>query len=309
MVLEFFNSFFVFVQKNFLFVSICASFVFLFFGSFLNVFLYRGNLKEKNNNFLMIDDYLKEHEIKTSQQFDDEISKIKNEKFNLSFPSSHCPQCKNKLKWWHNIPLLSYILLKGKCFFCKEGISKQYPIVEALTAIVLTSGWYFLFKQFNSPVFFIYMLALIISWMIILFDYKYFIIPDYLNYSLLWTGLLASATSLNIINASSSIIGAVVGFMILFIIAKIGKLVKGQDAMGDGDLKLLAGLGALTGAMSTFFIVGISSFVGIFTYIIFKYIHKNKNTEEENMVPYGPSLIIAFWIFLFFKSNIINLIG
>lgn len=303
-----FSNIYNFIDNNFFLITIFLSFIFLMFGSFLNVFLYRGNLKEINNNFLMIGDYLKEQNIELSNDLENKIQDINNNNLSLSFPSSHCPKCKNKLKWWHNIPLISYILLKGNCFFCKEKISIQYPFIEALTCIVLTSGWIALFHFFASPIFLIYFCALIITWMILLFDYKYYIIPDYLSYALIWIGLIFSTLNLTLVNSTTSIYGAVAGFMSLFIISFIGKIVKGQEAMGGGDLKLLAGLGAFIGFKAILPIIGISAFVGILTFIIFKYIHKNKESNEKNMLPYGPALIISFWIFLFYGNDLLKIL-
>lgn len=298
MISSFFTQIFEFLAFNHLFSAV-ALFIFgLLFGSFFNVVLYRWPLKEKNNNILMINDYLDEIKIEKSEQLRVEAEKINNTSLNLSFPASHCPKCATPLRWYHNIPLFSYIFLKGKCAFCKTPISAQYPVVELSTALVFVGA--FLLNPFTGTNFVFSYVFFILTWLILLIDYKSYTIPDNLNYSLLWLGLLASAVAVSPQTPVNAIIGAAVGYITLWVISRIGKLWKGVDAMGEGDLKLLAGIGAFLGASSIFFIILSSTFIGIFTWIIFKFVHKDEQTEANNALPYGPALVLASWLYVFY---------
>ncbi len=274
----------------------------LMFGSFFNVVLYRWPLSERNSNILMISEYLEEQKIEKSAALIEESEKVKNQSMNISFPASHCPTCKNGLKWWHNIPVVSFLILKGKCYFCKAPISSQYPVVELLTGLVFLGA--FLLNPFKGASFVYAYVFFILTWLILLIDYKTYTIPDTLNYTVLWMGLLAAALSLSPQSPVKAILGAIAGYAALFVISRIGRYWKGQDAMGEGDLKLIAGIGALLGPESIFFVVLLSTFFGIFTWVVFKYIHKDKQTEENNALPYGPGLILASWCYALYSVQL-----
>lgn len=159
----------------------------------------------------------------------------------IVLPPSKCPVCHNKLKWWMNIPLLSYLLLRGKCGFCKTKISVQYPIVEAFTGIIFT----LIFCKFLysiETIFYIIGASLIIAMSVT--DIKESVIFDTHAYILVGVGLLYSLLTGNIVSA---IIGGIIGFLIYEILARSGYLFVGERAFGEGDSLIAAGIGAFFG--------------------------------------------------------------
>lgn len=293
-----------FLNDNLLFISVVVTILGLMVGSFLNVLLYRLPQIEKKENLQTIYAYFKEIALPTSKELEDEKDKMEKQNLSLCFPSSHCPCCSNKLKWWHNIPVISYLILRGKCYFCSVKISAQYPVVEFLTAIVWGGSFYLLMSKYHSAAGLCLFLFFILTWVMILTDYKSYTIPDGLNFGTLWLGLIAAAFAVSSISATQAIFGAAVGYLSLFSISRIGKAIKGIDVMGEGDLKLIAAIGAFLGPWSIFFVVTMSTFIGIFTWVVFKFIHKDKETIENNALPYGPALILASWIYVFYSKQI-----
>jgi len=212
--------------------------------------------------------------------------------FSLVFPSSSCPHCQHKLKWFHNIPLFSFIFLRGKCAFCHQKISLRYPVVEIITGLV---GIFLLWK-FGLTLSFatacIFSLILIV---LIFIDLEHQLLPDILTLSLLWLGLLTSLFSVYT-DSHSAIIGAVTGYLSLWLIANIYEFFTHREGMGYGDFKLLAALGAWAGWQSLINIVLISSITGA-VIGVFLLITKKANTQTP--IPFGPFLAIAGFIVLF----------
>lgn len=160
------------------------------------------------------------------------------------FSRSKCPKCGKRLCWYMNIPIFSYIFLKGKCAFCKNPISVQYPIIEALTAVLfLISFIYFGFnlKAIFMCAFFFMFLALCVT------DIKQKVIIDYHAYILAFLGLIYSCFDFSNINIFASIIGGITGFLVLEIIARIAALFAGERAFGEGDSLITLGLGTIFG--------------------------------------------------------------
>ncbi len=251
----------------------------LIVGSFLNVVIYRLPIIMKNEWRCECEEFL---EIPPSQP---------TEKISLSLPRSTCGHCGHKIGILENIPLLSYLFLKGRCASCHSTISLQYPLVELLTAIasVIVAVQFGVSIQTASAIF--------LTWVLIAasgIDIHHKLLPDQLMLPLLWLGLL-----LNLFNVftsiESSIIGAMAGYMSLWLIFWLFKLITKKDGMGYGDFKLLALLGAWMGWEYLFIIVLTSSFVGAIigiSYLIFK--GKDRNTQ----IPFGPYLAIAGWVTL-----------
>jgi leader peptidase (prepilin peptidase)/N-methyltransferase len=211
---------------------------------------------------------------------------------NLAFPRSFCPACDSKLKWFDNIPVLSYILLKGKCKHCSARIALQYPFVEFITAALTLVLWlYFGFTlKFLASCIFIY--ALIALCFI---DLSCFLLPDSITIPLIWTGLLFNSEGL-FVRLDESLYGAVFGYLVLWAVYWVFKLFTGKEGFGYGDFKLLSALGAWLGWASLPMIILISTLIGSvagLTLLFFKRI------DRDTPIPFGPYLIFGGVVLLF----------
>lgn len=270
-------------------------------ASFFNVVVFRYPKMIDSENAEEISAWFEEKNIPMPDKVKEHISDI-----NLSFPSSHCYSCKNALKWYHNIPIFSYLFLKGKCGFCKTPYSIQYPIVELIGGLILLTTYLFFFPKFGLEVFILASLFFMISYVLLLIDMKTMFLPDTINYCLMWIGLIGAMFSIKIMDITlvNALWGAVTGYMILWVLATVGKKLKGVDVMGGGDLKLIAAIGAFIGVSGAVFTIFLSPFIGIFTWLYMKF-SKNDNPQ----FPYGPALIIASWIYIFYGKEIIKLLN
>ncbi len=269
-----------------IFTSACIV-VGLVIGSFLNVVIYRVPLFLDNLyhteciNFLKIED--------TNIKFEEPI--------NLIRPRSHCPKCKIKIKWYHNIPVLSYLWLKAKCNSCKNKISIQYPLIEISTACFFTiQGLYF------GPSFELFASCILTSALIALsmIDIEHKILPDQITLTILWLGLNINVFQ-TFTTVEEAILGATLGYTSLWMFASIYEKITGKFAMGHGDFKLLACAGAWLGWQQLLFIVLLSSLVASIiglTLILVK--NNNRNSE----LPFGPYLSIAIWLSLIWGDDI-----
>jgi leader peptidase (prepilin peptidase) / N-methyltransferase len=202
---------------------------------------------------------------------------------------SHCPQCQKKLSAFENIPLISFLVLRGRCRHCKTGISWQYPAVELFTGILFAICiWKFGFTwQGGASLIFT---ACLISLSGI--DIRTQYLPDDITLPLLWFGLLISLVPL-FVDPSNAILGAAVGYLSLWSVYKLFKLITGKEGMGYGDFKLLAVLGAWCGAKAILSIVLISSLLGaVIGSIYLMIVGRDKGTP----IPFGPYLAGAGWI-------------
>jgi leader peptidase (prepilin peptidase)/N-methyltransferase len=276
----------------------------LLFGSFFNVVIYRLPIIMNRQWYQMSEAFLDEQKC-TINCPDDAKQELgiatkkgaEPAKFNLITPDSTCPQCQHKIRSWENIPVISYLFLRGKCSSCKKRISLRYPMVELFTALV------FLFVAMNtSPDWSLLVLLLFSSILIILtgIDIDHQLLPDTLVYSLLWLGLFCSVIGLTIPPATA-IIGALAGYLSLWSIFWIFKLVTQKDGMGYGDFKLLAALGAWLGWQLLLPLMVIASVlgavVGISSMLLFK---------SSNKIPFGPYLAVAGWVMMFWGDDIVH---
>jgi leader peptidase (prepilin peptidase)/N-methyltransferase len=222
------------------------------------------------------------------------------EKLNLCLPSSHCPQCKKRLKPWHNIPLISYLVLKGKCAYCKTKIPFRYPIVELICCITsVYVAW-----QFGISIQTIG--GLLFTWILIaltFIDIDHHILPDHLTFLLIWTGLIFSVFTV-FADPQSAIFGATAGYLIFAIVQGIFHFITGKVGMGQGDFKLLAGLGAFFGWQQLPIIILLASLIGIICYTIHMIIKRKFHSVP---MPFGPYLAIAGWISLMWGPDIFHL--
>ncbi len=271
-----------------IFLIVVAGFS-LIIGSFLNVVIYRLPRIMMNQWGQECREYLG---LKSTHE---DV-----EKLNLYLPPSHCPSCKKRLKLWHNIPIISYLVLRGKCAYCEARISIRYPIVELLCCITsVYVAWRFGITYQTAG-------ALLFTWILIcltFIDLDYHLLPDQLTFLLLWIGLLLSIFSI-FTDTHSAIFGAVGGYLIFYITQAVFQLVTGKVGMGQGDFKFLAGLGAFLGWQQLPIIILLASVIGI----IFGLTHMIiKRRFKSVPLPFGPYLTIAGWISLIWGPEILQM--
>ena len=212
---------------------------------------------------------------------------------------SHCPHCKHVLSWYENIPLFSWLALRGKCRHCKAPISPQYPLVELLTMVLMVACvWRFGFgwQGFGAMVFTGFLIAL--SGI----DLRTQLLPDQLTLPLMWLGLIAAVDNLYM-PAKPALIGAVVGYLSLWIVWWVFKQLTGKEGMGHGDFKLLAAIGAWTGLNGILPTILLSSLVGAILGSIWL---AAKGRDRATPIPFGPYLAVAGWIAFFWGDAMVN---
>lgn len=211
---------------------------------------------------------------------------------------SHCPHCKHRLSWYENIPVFSWLALRGKCRHCHAPISAQYPLVELLTGLLaLASVWQFGFgwQGFGAIVLSCFLVAL--SGI----DLRTQLLPDQLTLPLMWLGLIASLDSLYM-PAKPALLGAILGYASLWSVWWLFKQLTGKEGMGHGDFKLLAALGAWVGLKGVLPIILLSSLVGA---IIGSIWLATQGRDRATPIPFGPYLAIAGWIVFFWGQQMI----
>lgn len=213
--------------------------------------------------------------------------------------SSHCPHCKHKLAWFENIPLVSWLALRGKCRHCKAPISVQYPLVELLTALlVVASVWRFGFgwQGFGASLLSCFLVAL--SGI----DLRTRLLPDQLTLPLMWLGLIASLENLYMV-PKAAVLGAIAGYVSLWSVWWLFKQLTGKEGMGHGDFKLLAAIGAWVGLKGVLPTILLSSLVGA---IIGSVWLAAKGRDRATPIPFGPYLAIAGWVVFFWGQDLID---
>jgi len=220
-------------------------------------------------------------------------------KINLFFPRSFCPSCKSTIPSWHNIPVFSYLLLRGRCHQCRHPISLQYPLVELLCLVLsLFCAWHFGFTPMLG-------FALLFVWTLIVLcfiDLEYQILPDCLTLGLLWIGLLANTQAL-FTSLPNAVYGAAGAYLALWLFIQLFYLITGKIGMGNGDFKLFAAFGAWFGWTLLPLILIISSITGAIVGVIYL---KAKQKNKETPVPFGPFLCLAGLIALFYGNDIVR---
>lgn len=219
--------------------------------------------------------------------------------FNLIKPDSRCPQCGHAIRAWENIPLISYLLLRGRCANCQTAISLRYPTVELVTGLLsVIVAWHFGWSWQAGA-------ALLLTWALIalsVIDFDHQLLPDKITLPMLWLGLLLSLTGL-FTDPQASIIGAVVGYLSLWIIFHLFRLLTGKEGMGYGDFKLFALFGAWLGWQSLLLILLLSSLVGAIVGIT---LIVARGRDRQLPIPFGPYLAAAGWIALLWGNPIID---
>ena len=281
-----------FVQQPVVFIAVAFAFA-LVIGSFLNVVIYRLPLMMQ-----------REWRAQCEELQSSPAPNLPEGPFNLIVPRSRCPSCGKAITAWQNIPVLSYLLLDAQCANCRSSISVRYPIVEMLTAMLAAiCAWHFGFGPEA-------LMAIALSCVLVaisLIDVDHQIIPDSIAIPLLWVGLLmslfhpvAGAETL-FIAPQEAIIGAVAGYLSLWSVYQVFKMVTGKEGMGYGDFKLLAALGAWLGWEALPTIILLSALVGAvigIAMIVFR------GRDRQLPIPYGPYLAAAGWITMLYGEVI-----
>lgn len=262
----------------------------LLVGSFLNVVIHR--VPEMMRRQWMSDsiEFLTTEKLIRRSAFEIEDT---SSKYNLWTPSSHCPSCESEIRAWQNVPVISYILMLGRCSNCKTKISIQYPIVELITGLLALAAA----LQFGFSIQTAFALAFTFSLVALTgIDTKTQLLPDSITLPLLWLGLIAGLFDV-FVSLESAVIGAIAGYGSFWIIYQVFLLVTQREGMGMGDLKLLAALGAWLGWEQLPLLILISSITGSFIGGILHVLSKNK---ESVPFAFGPFLAIAGLICLYF---------
>lgn len=277
-------SFLSLLQDSAVFFATCMSILGLMIGSFLNVVIYRLPEMMKRN-WLQQCAELQGETIKASPTF------------NLFTPRSTCVHCGHKIAAWENIPIISYLLLQGRCSQCHACISPRYPIIEVITALI--SG----FVAWHYGYGFVALAALIFVWALIalaVIDLDTQLLPDDITLPLIWIGLLVNINH-GFTDIQSAVIGAVAGYLSLWSIYWCFKLATGKEGMGYGDFKLLSAIGAWLGWSMLPLVILFSSLVGALVGIGLIIAAKlNKNIP----IPFGPYLVGGALIALFWGEQL-----
>ncbi|MBK5416304.1 prepilin peptidase [Pseudomonas sp. TH31] len=217
--------------------------------------------------------------------------------YNLMLPHSQCPHCAHRIRAWENIPVLSYLLLRGRCSNCAAPISKRYPLTELACGLLSAFiAWHF---GFGWPA----CLLLVLTWGLLamsLIDAEHQLLPDVLVLPLLWLGLIVNSFDL-FVPLHDALWGAVAGYMALWSVFWLFKLITGKDGIGHGDFKLLAMLGAWGGWQILPLTILLSSLVGAILGVI---LLRLRDAKTSTPIPFGPYLAIAGWIALLWGGQI-----
>jgi leader peptidase (prepilin peptidase)/N-methyltransferase len=260
----------------------------LLVGSFLNVVIYRLPIMLERQWKQECSEYLK---LEDDQQEG-------NEAFNLVTPRSACPHCGHQITALENIPVLSYLIQKGKCRSCGSKISLQYPLIELLTGVMSVGVIIYFGYSLQA------LAALFFTWSLIalaIIDLKTTLLPDNITLPLIWAGLILNLQFGLFTDMTSSLYGAVAGYLSLWTLYHVFKILTGKEGMGYGDFKLFAAFGAWLGWQYLPVIIILSSFAGAaigIGLILFR-------SRDRNIpIPFGPYLAIAGWIALIWGQDI-----
>ncbi|WP_174364291.1 prepilin peptidase [uncultured Caballeronia sp.] len=225
------------------------------------------------------------------------------ERYNLAVPRSACPHCGHVLRPWENIPVVSFLLLRGRCAKCHARVSARYPLTELATALLAALSLYAFGPDWIALVAF-GLCAMLLAMSLIDFDTRY--LPDSLTLPLLWAGLIVNLGDTGFAPLSEAVIGAIAGYLFLWCVYWLFRLVRGVEGMGYGDFKLLAALGAWLGWEALPQIVLVSAIAGAIFGLVATGIGKMRFEEP---LPFGPFLAAGGVITLFFGTPFYTLFG
>lgn len=313
------------LQNNAIVFYGVVAFVSLMVGSFLNVVIHRLPIMMERSWNAGVEEYIHEKEAAASvsnktpdsnstsssqQTSHDETSSIQldgvdnnttaiTEPFNLAVPRSRCPACQQEISAWQNIPVISYLILRGRCAGCKNPISVRYPVVEFVTMLLsLIVAW----QLGPTPQ---AALGIVVTWFLVsmsMIDIDHQLLPDTMTLPLMWIGLLAALFPI-FADLPSAVVGAAMGYLVLWSVYQLFRIITGKEGMGFGDFKLLAALGALLGWQSLPIIILLSSLVGaVVGLILIAITGRDKNIP----IPFGPYLAAAGWIAMLWGESLSN---
>lgn len=256
----------------------------LIVGSFLNVVIYR---------FPAILEY----------QWSKDCCEHLNQSFGqkkpkgLVFERSYCPRCKQLIPGWYNVPLLGYILLRGRCANCKGVISIRYPLIELLSGLLTVAVLYYYGFTLKGIA-----LVILTWWLIVIafIDLDTYLLPDQLSLTLLWLGMILSVFGVGV-GPVNAILGACVGYLSLWLLYQLFRLLTGKEGMGYGDFKLLSAAGAWLGAAALLPVVIVASVSGLLMAAIQYF-----SGYSSSKIPFGPFLSIGIWIMAIFEKQLTN---
>ena len=263
----------------------------LLVGSFLNVVIYRLPVMMEREWTAQCKEFLESDD-------NEHNSDEQQEAFNLAVPRSRCPSCNHQISALENIPVLSWLVLAGKCRSCKAPISVRYPIIEAVTALLsVLVSLHFGLTWFTLA-------ALVLLWSLIaltMIDFDHQLLPDNITLPLLWLGIALNATGTGPVSVQESVWGAIAGYLILWTVYQAFKLLTGKEGMGFGDFKLLAALGAWLGWQMLPPIILLSALVGA---VVGLSLMALKGQGKDIPIPYGPYLSAAGFIALLWGDSL-----
>ncbi len=263
---------------------LCVLLLGLLVGSFLNVVIHRLPIMMQRDWRAQAREFL-------------ELPAEPATTFNLVLPHSHCPHCDHQIRAWENIPLVSWLALRGKCSACRAPISRRYPLVELLCGLLSAYvAWHFGFSWQAGAM-------LVLTWGLLamsMIDIDHQLLPDAIVLPLLWLGLIVNGLGL-FAPLSDALWGAIAGYLSLWSVYWLFKLVTGKEGMGYGDFKLLALLGAWGGWQVLPLTILLSSVVGA---VLGSLMLRLQKAESGTAIPFGPYLAIAGWIALLWGDRI-----
>ena len=286
------------LRDNLSFFLAMVGFFSLLVGSFLNAAIYRIPIMLQREWREECSELFGGDKADLTKDTDNQ----EEQKFNLFVPRSQCPHCGHTITAMENIPVISYLFLRGRCSSCKTAISIQYPIIEIFTALIsvfiawkVGFGWQTL-------------AALIFTWTLIalaLIDAKTMLLPDNLTIPLIWIGIAVNYQHI-FIDLQSSVLGAMIGYMSLWSLFHIFRLITGKEGMGYGDFKILAAIGAWGGWQILPFTIFAASLLGSVLGILWMLIHRQKDSQP---IPFGPWLALAGFIGFIWREDIIRIMS
>ncbi len=278
-------SVFSFLASHSLAFVFCATVLGLLVGSFLNVVVYRLPVMMQREWRMQAREYL------------ELPAEADGARFNLMWPASRCPHCNHRIRAWENVPVISWLALRGKCSSCSAPISYRYPLVELACGVL--SGyiaWHFGFTVQAGAM-------LVLTWGLLaasMIDVDHQLLPDSIVLPLLWLGLILNTQAL-FAPLTDALWGAVAGYLSLWSVYWLFKLITGKEGMGYGDFKLLAMLGAWGGWQVLPLTILLSSVVGA---VLGTITLRMQKAENGTPIPFGPYLAVAGWIALLWGERI-----
>lgn len=255
----------------------------LLVGSFLNVVIYRLPVMMEREWQAAIDPE----------------ATPSSERFNLAVPASRCNTCGHNIRWYENIPVISWLALRGQCSQCNTSISARYPLIEALSGMLCgIIAWQFGLTTLGLSL-------MLLTWALIaltFIDIDHQLLPDSITLPLLWLGLILNSFGV-FTSLESAVWGAILGYLALWSVYWAFKLITGKEGMGYGDFKLLAALGAWGGAISLPMIILFSSVAGV---ILAGILIAFRRHHAANPLPFGPYLAIAGWCAIMWGEPVIQ---